>query len=201
MSRLCIAPIVEGHGEHASIQKLLYRIWTELLDQEYVDVKRSIRRPRGRLTKRDWLKDAVREALNRLSGDRPTTDPMLVLLMLDSDGVCPAQLGPRLLGWAKEVDPRVDVACVVVHPEYETWFVAAAESLTKYIELGADEQAPDDPEAQRCKKAWVRRHFRGVKYEEILHQPAMTAAMDLGLCRSRSASFDKLCRELERRVQ
>ncbi len=200
MRRLCVAPIVEGKGENESIRKLLYRIWTELLKQEHVDVRRPIRQSRGRLKQREGLQEAVRDALNRLSEGTSTADPVLILLMLDSDGCCPARLGPELRAWAGDVDSRIDVACVVVHLEYETWFVAAAESLSKYIQLGEGEPVPDDPEGQRCKKAWIQRHFRRGKYQEPRDQPGMTAAMDLTLCRSRSPSFDKLCRELERRT-
>jgi predicted ATPase len=40
-----------------------------------------------------------------------------------------------------------------------------------------------------------------VKYSETIDQPAMTADMDLSLCRRRSPSFDKLCRELEKRFR
>lgn len=52
---------------------------------------------------------------------------------------------------------------------------------------------------QRCRKAWIEKRIKAPKYSETVDQPAMTAAMDLALCRSRSPSFDKLCRELEKR--
>ncbi|HEU5118811.1 MAG TPA: DUF4276 family protein, partial [Isosphaeraceae bacterium] len=93
-----------------------------------------------------------------------------------------------------------DVACVLANPEYETWFVAAAESLRAYLRLADDETIPDDPEALRMRKAWISQRFPGpLHYQETRDQPSMTRAMDLSLCRSRSASFDKLCRELEQR--
>jgi hypothetical protein len=37
-------------------------------------------------------------------------------------------------------------------------------------------------------------------YAETVDQPRLTAAMDLQMCRERSKSFDKLCRELEKRL-
>ena len=46
MSRIRIAPIVEGHGETEAIRPLLRRIWTELLGGEYADILKPIRRPR-----------------------------------------------------------------------------------------------------------------------------------------------------------
>jgi len=38
------------------------------------------------------------------------------------------------------------------------------------------------------------------RYAETIDQVRLTTAMDLNLCRSRSKSFDKLCRELEKRL-
>jgi hypothetical protein len=49
-------------------------------------------------------------------------------------------------------------------------------------------------------KAWIEQRFKGTRYSETQDQPAMTLVMDLNLCRTRSPSFDKLCRELERRA-
>jgi hypothetical protein len=96
----------------------------------------------------------------------------------------------------------MDVACVFANLEYETWFVAAAESLPGFLDLQG-EQVPDDPEKQGCDKGWVQRHYKGPgrSYSEPVDQPAMTHTMDLTLCRKRSPSFDKLCRELEKRIR
>jgi hypothetical protein len=196
-----VAPIIEGQGEEQSIRNLLQRIGLDLLSGMYIEVVRPIRNPSGSLRKPDGLQKAVHLARKLLAENPASSEVELILVLIDSDGECPAELGPRLLGWAKDVDPRIDVACVVVHLEYETWFVAAAESLTQYLKLGAGEPIPDDPETQRCKKAWIQQRFRRPKYQEPRDQPAMTAAMDLVRCRSRSGSFDKLCRELERRAQ
>lgn len=50
MSRLNVAPIVEGHGEQQSaIRTLITRVWTEIAGGEYVHVLRPIRRPRAHL--------------------------------------------------------------------------------------------------------------------------------------------------------
>ena len=42
--------------------------------------------------------------------------------------------------------------------------------------------------------------MRQVKYDKVVHQPAMTAVMDLDACRAKSRSFRKLYRELEKRL-
>lgn len=90
-----------------------------------------------------------------------------------------------------------DAACVIANLEFETWFVAAAPSLASELRLAAHEP-PDDPEGQRLRKKWIEDRFRGARYSETLDQPRLTAKMDLNLCRARSPSFDKLCRELGR---
>jgi hypothetical protein len=201
MSRLRVAPVVEGEGEYHCVRILLERVWRELLGGEYLEVERPIRRASGQLLKPGGLQDAVRLAVKALNDPAASDDPKLVLILIDADENCPAQLGPRLLTFAREADPVVDIACVLANVEYETWFVAAAESLSKYIDLASTPVVPDSPEAARHKKAWVEQRFRKGKYSETLHQPAMTRAMDLTLCRRRSPSFDKLCRELERRLR
>ena len=53
MSRLSIAPIVEGHGEDFAVRLLLQRTWMELLGGEYAEVHRPIRRSRGKLLRAD----------------------------------------------------------------------------------------------------------------------------------------------------
>ncbi|MEZ6066413.1 MAG: hypothetical protein R3B90_12065 [Planctomycetaceae bacterium] len=57
------------------------------------------------------------------------------------------------------------------------------------------------PKVDRHRKAWIERHWRGTKYSETVDQLTLTSAMDLNLCRrrSRSRSFDKLCRDIEAR--
>lgn len=200
MSRLRVAPIVEGHGEVNAIRGLLRRIWTELLDGEYVEVIRPIRRPRTKLIRPQELKRAVRLAVLKLGEPTVPTDRATVLILLDADKDAPCLLGPKLLEYAREARGDADIACVLAKVEYETWFVAAADSLRDYLEIRPDESIPSAPEEARCGKGWIARHFKRIKYAETLDQAAMTAAMDLSLRRNRSPSFDKLCRELEKRL-
>ena len=199
MSRLRIVPIVEGHGEQEAVRTLLTRIWTELLGGEYLEVLRPIRQPRSKLVRKQELSRAINLAMLKL-GASPSPDPSMVLVMLDADKDLPCELGPELLTCAREGRPDADIACVVVNVEYETWFVAGAESLTRYLKLEVDD-VPDVPEDHRCRKAWIEKRFRGPRYSETVDQPAMTAILDLTLCRRRSPSFDKLCRELAARLR
>lgn len=201
MSRLRIAPIVEGHGEEAAVRILLDQIWREIAGGEYVDVVRPIRYPRSKLVQREELRRTIELAVLKLRNRPHGEDPEMVLVLLDADKDPPCLLGPELLGWARECRPDVAVSCVLAKIEYETWFVAAAESLRERLQLAPGEAAPERPEEARAGKGWIEQRFRGVKYSETVEQPSMTAQMDLLECRRKSPSFDKLCRELEGRVR
>jgi hypothetical protein len=200
LSRKRVVPIVEGHGEWASVRTLLQRVWTELLGGDYLEVLQPIRTSRGKLLQPKELDRRIRLAALKL-GAVEEGHRGFVLLLLDADEDLPCELAPRLLRDMRESRADLDVACVLAHPEYETWFVAAAESLGGFLDLRADELLPTTPEKEGLKKAWIEQRFLGTRYSETVDQPRMTAAMDLALCRSRSPSFDKLCRELEARKE
>lgn len=198
MSRLHVVPIVEGDGEFHCVRILVDRVWRELVGGTFVNVLQPIRQPRTRLVRPEGLQRAVKLALSKLA-QLPDQDggPALVLILIDADDDCPADLAPRLLEMAGEVAPRERVACVLACVEYETWFVAAAESLSTDLNLDPNEPVPNDPEDCRLRKKWIEDRFRKSRYSETRDQPALTARMDLKLCRRRSPSFDKLCRVLK----
>ncbi len=197
MSRLRVAPIVEGHGEVQSVRILLQRIWHEMLNGEHVEVLKPIRQPRSRLIQREHLTRAVNLAARKLLNDpRPGYQEMVLILLDGNDGpVC--TLGPQLFKWAAAARPDVDVVCVPANKEYETWFVAAAGSLAADLGLTPDTQLPDRPEESRQGKLWIQSHVPS--YQETVDQARLTAHMDLNEARERSPSFDKLYRELQRR--
>jgi Domain of unknown function (DUF4276) len=158
MSRLLVVPIVEGQGEVACIRILLERIW-EMLGGEFIQVIQPIRKPRGQLVKRGVLQEAVRSASIKLRNPSTSRDPTLVLILIDADEDCPRDLGPKLLEFARETNSVVDIACVLANVEYETWFAAAAESLSKYLDLTSFPSAAESPEEARHGAAWVERCF------------------------------------------
>ena len=125
----------------------------------------------------------------------------LILILVDAEEDCQklGPLGPLLLERAKKARGDADIACVIANVMYETWLVAAAESLGKYLDLGGV-AVPADPEGERCGKGWIKQRMKSGKYTETADQAALTAAMDLRLCRKRCCSFDKLCRELKARM-
>lgn len=193
-----MVPIVEGHGEDLAIRILLQRLWTELLGGEHIEVLKPIRSHRTKMIQSPELDRALGLAVLKLRTP-PSSDPSLVLILLDADEDPACVLGPDLLRRARAQRTDMDISCVVAAVEYETWFVAAAPSLQGFLDLSGG-PAPEAPEASRSGKAWIQRRFKGVKYSPTVDQPSMTQRMDLLQARLRSPSFDKLCRELEKRL-
>lgn len=208
MSRLRVAPIVEGHGEVSAVPELLRRIWYEVLGGEFIDVLKPIRQPRSKLLRKrpdarvcrphgEFILRATQLASAKLGVDPDESVPGLVLLLLDANSDCPRDLAPEILRILEETAPIRKTAAVLPVVEYETWFVASAESLEEYLSVLPTDRI-SNPESLKLGKAWIEDRFRGAKYSETIDQVRLTAKMDLKLCRQRSRSFDKLCRELER---
>ncbi len=201
MSKLRVVPIVEGHGEYAAIAKLLKRVWKVLLDGDYLEVLETIRHPAGSLKKQEGLQKAVSLGARKLKNLKPQPGVgSLVLVLIDSDDDCPVKKCPEMNAWANEVARGIDVSCLMAVFEFETWFVATAESLAEFLDV---KNVPADPEATRSKKGWIEKYFRREEkrrsYSPSIDMPKMTDAMDLAKCHEKSRSFRKLCRELEKR--
>lgn len=199
MSRLRIAPIVEGHGEDNAIRILLERIWYELFGGQYLDVLKPIRSKRQKLVNEPREFSRVIDLAALKLQENKTEDPEMILILLDADKDLPCVLGPDLLKKGRSHRGDVDLSCVIANVDYETWFVAAASSLSEHLDF-SESESDLDPEAARLGKGWIKQRIRRVKYGETVDQPRLTRAMDLALCRAKSPSFDKLCRELEARL-
>lgn len=198
---LRIGVIVEGQGEEAAVRTLLERLWYELLGQkDYLEILKPFRHPQGTLRKEEGLKRAVEAVKIDLDSKAPKNKPQLLLMLFDSEGECPAKLGPTLFHWAKEVRSDAEIACVLAHPMFETWFVACASSLSKVNGLPEDLQTPTSPEDIGLGKTWIKKHLPR-KYKETIDQARFVAKMSLQEARQNSPSFDKLCRELEIRLK
>ena len=183
-----IAPIVEGHGEETAVPELIRRIAYEIGVFD-VKVAKAIRVHRGERDNRSEGERGVR---------RGACKEGAVLVLLDADGDCPAQLGPRLQLRAEAAAAGVAVSVVVAKEEFEAWFIAAAQSLRGQRGLAPNLLPPQDPEAIVGAKEWLTaRRVDGQAYKETLDQVALAAVVDLGAARS-AESFDKFYREVVR---
>ncbi|MBI2933646.1 MAG: DUF4276 family protein [Planctomycetes bacterium] len=182
-----LACIVEGHGEVDAVPVLVRRIASEI--ERPVDLPHAnvIRVPRSKL-----VKDGEEERAVKLAAGR--AGPIgRILILVDADRDCPAQLGPVLLRRARGVVGSMPVAVVLAKHEFEAWFIAAVESLREALALPARVVAPADPEIIRGAKEWL--HDQGVDYGETADQARLTALFDFAAAK-RTNSFEKCYREI-----
>lgn len=186
-----IVSIVEGHGEVDAVPILLRRIVQRVSPTVALDAPRPIRVKRSGLLRDGELERAIALAARR------TGENGSILLLLDADDDCPAELGLRLLARAAAARSDRHIRTVLANKEFEAWFLAAASSLAGYGGIDESIARPSDPEAVRDAKGWLSARMpRGRPYRETLHQAAFTAVFDLDAARSAS-SFDKLWRDVE----
>ena len=181
---MSLVSVVEGFAETESIPILLRRAGV------LVPVARPFRVKRNKVVKAGELERALTQAIR----DRP--DPSAVLVLLDADDDCPAQLGPALLQRARSVT-HLPVSVVFAVRELEAWFLGGIESLRGHRGIAGDAAWEDDPERPRGAKGRVEEMMRGRTYLDVDDQPALMAAIDVAAARSRCPSLDKLLRDLE----
>jgi len=191
-----VAAIVEGDGEVAALPVLLRRLRDWLTPDNYVvEIMKPIRVRRDRfLNKNEEFRRMLLLAADKC-GSRGW-----ILILLDADDDCPAQLAKQVLARAEEIvlDRRISV--VLANREYEAWFIAAAESLNGLRGLSVSQSGPIESESIRDAKNWIGCRIKAGKYREVTDQPAFSAAMNLQQARNNSRSFLKLCSEWEKHM-
>ena len=132
--------------------------------------------------------------------------PDVILILLDADEDCPKKLAPDLLARARTMVPAdYPIGVVVAKREYEAWFLAAFPSTRfrrSLVDQGFRLERQSLPrgmvvEAVADCKGRIAGLIGVGKYEERVHQPALTRILPFtsGMTR-RSRSFRKLLKEL-----
>lgn len=121
-----------------------------------------------------------------------------LIVVLDADDSCPAELGTQLLQRIQSRFPDNPSSVIVANREYETWFIASSESIAHHVGSDATFQIPSNIEEIRNPKEWLERNVLNRRYKETGDQAAFSSAIDVSLARSRSQSFNRFCREVER---
>ncbi len=207
---LFVAPIVEGETEERCIKAILTGIWRDLLhaaDAEQLAVLDALPAHRSSVLKEGHpeLAERVERAFRalRLRLRHSAMDRGFVLLLIDADEDCPANVGPQLLARAKAARSDADIACVLAKRELENWFKAAATSLAGVCGLPDELTTPANPEEGSGDK-WLTRQMQRNDKQRKYTKPGdaleLVERMDLQQCRANAPSFDKLCRELEARL-
>lgn len=102
---LYLVPIVEGQTEVGCIERLLQRVWAELLAAtERLQVLPASRGKRDALINPDHpdftakIEEAYAKLARRLRYDTSGQGRGMLLLLLDAEKDCPAALAPRIFG-------------------------------------------------------------------------------------------------------
>ena len=189
-----LAAIVEGEGETEALPVLVRRVAAEAAPDVTVIVDPVLRVPASKLRQEGQLERHVELCARRLGGE----GSILVLLDCDWKDGCPKVDAPILLERARRARPDRDIAVVLAYREYETWFLAAFDSIRSSLKIADAEAAPAEADAIRGAKEWLSARMpRGASYSPVRDQARLTAVMDFKAARS-SDSFDKFYREVAR---
>lgn len=188
-----IIPIVEGHGEVAAVPVLLRRI-AHALDAHDTQIGKPIRCSRQKLLKPGELERAIELAV--LKGGNEGR----VLLLIDADDDCPAQLGPELLTRANAARADILISVVLAKREFEAWFLGSLESLRNEYGNPPYERLLREPEEIPGAKEHLSNLLR-IPYSEVIDQPAMAHLFDMDAARERCPSFDKCWRMVQALLQ
>jgi hypothetical protein len=184
-----VYPIVEGHGEVEAAPFLLRRLLAEA-DCQDVGVGRPIRRTQSQLRSKEGIQAGVRLALLQ-------PECAAVVILFDGEDDCPKELAAEVRAWARAAVAGMPCDVVVAYREYETWFLAALESLRGQDGIAKDAAAPANPESKRDAKGALEEFMPPDRaYSETGDQPAMSAVFDMGLAHRRNRSFRKLVKAI-----
>lgn len=182
------ALIVEGEGDVAAAPIVLRRL-AHALQRFDLDILLPARVSRTLLAREAELRRYVELMARKLGPD----DAILVLL--DADDDCPAELGPRMATWARAQRPDRQTEILIIPREFEAWFLASAASLAGKRGLPDPLLPPDrHPEQIRDAKGWLARQMPR-RYHETVDQAPLAAIFDLQAARA-CASFERFARKL-----
>lgn len=185
-----ISTIVEGHGEVKALPVLLRKMAEQWPAARQVNLLPPIRVQRDRFLNRE--KEFCRHLMLAAA---KAGDSGWILLLLDADDDCPAELGPRIYQKAQKYIPHRRFSVVLANREFESWFIASAQALNGVRGFCFQSRKLVEAEVPRDAKGWIRKHMQDRTYNEILDQPAFTAKMDLYQALAGSRSFQKLHKE------
>jgi hypothetical protein len=180
-----IATIVEGESEVQSVPVLLRRQLGRLARPD-INVAKPFRVHRNRVVKAGELERAILQVI------RSRENVAGLLIILDADDDPAAQLENELHERCTRVT-ELPCRVVVAVREFESWFLAAKESLRGERGIRLDALPPENPEAIRgAKERLTANMSNNRRYIETDDQPALVEKMDFEAARTRCPSFERL---------
>jgi hypothetical protein len=177
-----IIPIVEGHGEEDAVPVLLRRLQETIGDYSF-QIAHPIRGTCSDLADAGKLAKKVAIALRQ-------RECAGIFIIFDSDDRCPKKLAPRLHDSARNAAAGVPCELTMAHREFESWFLAAFESIRGSLPFVPNAAAPDDPEGRRDAKGTLTGLLPpGRSYSPTVDQAALARRFDLAAAYRASRSF------------
>ena len=181
---MVIQAIVEGHGEVNAVPELLRRLCYE------AGIFAPKLLPAIRAHRTDFSERARLERWVRLA---KLHEPSAIIIIYDADDDCAVTAASLTRAVAQPCSLPIPCEVVVANREYESWFLAAMESLRGHRGIAADAAYPGDPEEPRDAKGRLSRKMVGNRtYSETADQAGLTATMDLAVAHQRCRSFRKM---------
>lgn len=186
-----LIPVVEGQSEERALGVLLRRV-VATTDTPSTEIARPFRVKRNKVVRTGELERVVAQAVRSRQG------ATAVLIVLDADDDCAAELAPLLVQRGGTV-AGLPVGVVLPTVEIEAWILATIESVRGVRGISPDAQPPADIESVRNAKGALTERMTGSRgYVATDDMPALFATMDLELAQRRSPSMAKFVREVRR---
>lgn len=189
MSR--IIAIVEGDGEVRAVPALMRRL-AYAAGRYDVEILPPIR------VHRDKFLNKSEEFGRMLTLAVAKVRTGTVFVLLDADDDCPVDLARRIRDDAQSHVHDAHLAVIIANREFESWFIAAAESIAGTRGLIGGLAAPAHSEEIRNAKGWLSERCRNGRYREVTDQPALVELFDIDAALAKSRSFRKFFEEYQR---
>lgn len=178
-----IVAIVEGHGDVKAVPVLLRRLLKEEGVYDAIVDDEPIRAKRQKLPKPEEFERYLEYALR-------TRGCAAVVIVIDADDDCPAELGAALLARARNRTTSIPILVALAKTEFASWLAASVVSLRGVCGIVASAEPPKDPEAIRGAKEWLQKQMpRNRAYVESRDQPELTRSFDFDQAADRCPSF------------
>jgi hypothetical protein len=185
---LKLALMVEGDGDAAALPIVVRRIAITHFPGLLIQFPNPYRMVPNLFTKE------VSSVLNDRAHFTGKNGGILVLFDSDDDLPCSAKQ-QALRQQVLQARPDVPTRMVFAHREFETWFIASAQSLRGQFGLSEDFAIPKGgPESKRGAKEWLHQHMAD-GYVETVHQKELARLFSLAEARV-VPSFAKLERDV-----
>lgn len=192
---LYIFPIVEGQGDERATPVLIRNLFHNRFHYFEIEVLHPYRLPKGKMKIANEWPPVLSLAVERLN-DRASAagDKALLLVMCDADDDCPVELKSTIEEYLVGGAGNITVEFVAPSPEYETWFLSAAQSYINHADC-VDEilVIPNFNEIRGAKEYFERNILRPNRYySETVDQAKFSSILDFSTLPERN------CRSLRR---